>query len=89
MKNLIWIVVAAVIAGGAYLLYSGKSPQEALNEAADAVNAPEALESASEAVGDAVEATTDAAEGAVDAATDAAEGAVDAVTDAAEGAADA
>ena len=55
MKNLIWIVVAVVVAGGAYLLYSGQTPQEAITEAADAVNAPEALESASEAAGDAVE----------------------------------
>ena len=56
-----------------------------MNSAADAVNAPEAVEAASEAVGDAVEAT----EGAVDAASEAtaaeaaetAEATVDTATD--------
>ena len=51
MKNLLWIVVAAVIAGGGYMLYSGSSPKELMNSAADAVNAPEALEAAWDAVG--------------------------------------
>ncbi len=57
MKNLIWIVIAGVIALGAYMLYSGRSVQEIATDASDAVNAPAALESATEAVGDAVEAT--------------------------------
>ena len=77
-------LVAAVIAGGAYLLYSGQTPQQALNEAAEAVNAPEALESASDAVGDAVEATQEAVDEVVDSATDTAEAAAEEVSEAAE-----
>ena len=80
MKNLLWIVVAAVIAGGGYMLYSGFSPKKLMNSAAEAVNAPEALE----AVGDAVEVIEGAVAGAVDAASDAtaAEAAADTATDA-------
>ena len=81
MKNLLWIVVAAVIAGGGYMLYSGFSPKKLINSAAEAVNAPEALESAWDAVGDAVEVIEGAVAGAVNAASDAtaAEAAADAV----------
>ena len=71
MKNLLWIVVAAVIAGDGDMLYSGSSPKELMNSAAEAVNAPEALEAASDAVGDAVEVIEGAVAGAVDAASDA------------------
>ena len=81
MKNLLWIVVAAVIAGGGYMLYSGFSPKKLMNSAAEAVNAPEALEAAWDAVGDAVEVIEGAVAGAVNAASDAtaAEAAADAV----------
>ncbi|ASM71978.1 hypothetical protein SULPSESMR1_01154 [Pseudosulfitobacter pseudonitzschiae] len=72
MKNLLWIVVAAAVALGAYLLWSGRSIQEVATEAADAVNAPEALDSASDSVGAAVEATEGAVANAVDAAGEAA-----------------
>ena len=48
MKNLVWIVVAAIVAGGGYMLFSGKTPTEMASEAADAVNAPAALDSASD-----------------------------------------
>ena len=84
MKNLLWIVVAAVIVGGGYMLYSGFSPKKLMNSAAEAVNAPEALESAWDAVGDAVEVIEGAVAGAVDAASDAtaAEAAADTATDA-------
>ena len=80
MKNLLWIVVAAVIVGGGYMLYSGFSPKKLMNSAAEAVNAPEALEAAWDVVGDAVEVI----EGAVDAASaaTAAEAAADTATDA-------
>ena len=80
MKNLLWIVVAAVIAGGGYMLYSGFSPKKLMNSAAEAVNAPEALEAA----WDAVEVIEGAVAGAVDAASDstAAEAAADTATDA-------
>ena len=79
MKNLVWIIIAALIAIGGYMLYSGRSVQEIATEAADAVNAPAALESATSAVGEAVEAT----EGAVAEAVDATAQAADAVTEAA------
>ena len=60
MKNLLWIVVAVVIVGGVYMLYLGSSPKELMATATDAVNAPAALETASDAVGDAVDATESA-----------------------------
>ena len=85
MKNLIWIVVAAVIAGGGYMLYSGASPKELISDAADAVNAPAALEAASDAVG----AATETAEGAVSGAVEAASAAADAVADTAAAATEA
>ncbi|MEM6940611.1 MAG: hypothetical protein AAF943_11605 [Pseudomonadota bacterium] len=44
MRNLIWIVLAVVILGGVYLLFSGKTPGEAVSEAADAIT-PTATES--------------------------------------------
>ncbi len=87
MKNLVWIIIAAVIAIGGYMLYSGRSVQEIATEAADAVNAPEALESATAAVGEAVDATEGAVADAVDATAEAAEAAADAVTEAASDAA--
>ena len=80
MKNLIWIVIAGVIALGAYMLYSGRSVQEIATDASDAVNAPAALESATEAVGDAVEATEGAVTEAVEATTEAANTAADALS---------
>jgi len=43
MRNIIWIVVAAVIAAGGYMLFTGRSPQEVVNSAADAVNAKRRL----------------------------------------------
>ncbi len=89
MKNLVWIIVAAVIAGVAYMLYSGKSPTEMATDASEAVNAPAALESATEAAGDAVETTTETVTEAVEATTEAASDAAEAVTDAAESAVDA
>ena len=83
MKNLLWIVVAAVIVGGVYMLYSGSSPKELMATATDAVNAPAALEAASDAVGDAVDATEGALAGAVDAASDATAVAAEAAKEAA------
>ena len=80
MKNLLWIVVAAVIAGGGYMLYSGSSPKELMDTATDVVNAPAALEAASNAVGDAVDATEGAVDGAVDAASDATASSAEAAT---------
>lgn len=80
MKNLLWIVVAAVVVGGGYMLYSGSSPKELMDTATDVVNAPAALEAASNAVGDAVDATEGALDGAVDAASDATASSAEAAT---------
>ena len=80
MKNLLWIVVAAVVVGGGYMLYSGSSPKEFMDTATDVVNAPAALEAASNAVGDAVDATEGAVDGAVDAASDATASSAEAAT---------
>ncbi len=67
MKNLIWIIVAAVVAVGVYLVVSGKPAEEAAEAVSGAsVEAPEALESAADATGEAVEAATEAADVAVD-----------------------
>lgn len=100
MKNIIWIIIAAVIAIGGYMLYSGKSATEMATDVSEAVDAPAALENASEVagdavdaaqgvVGDAVDATAEAVTDAGEAVTDAAEGAVEAVTDTATAATDA
>ena len=80
MKNLLWIVVAAVVVGGGYMLYSGSSPKELMDTVTDLVNAPAALEAASNAVGDAVDATEGAVDGAVDAASDATASSAEAAT---------
>ena len=80
MKNLLWIVVAGVVVGGGYMLYSGSSPKELMDTATDVVNAPAALEAASNAVGDAVDATEGAVDGAVDAASDATASSAEAAT---------
>ena len=80
MKNLLWIVVAAVVVGGGYMLYSGSSPKELMDTATDVVNASAALEAASNAVGDAVDATEGAVDGAVDAASDATASSAEAAT---------
>ena len=71
MRNLIWIVVAAIIAIGGYMLWSGKSPTELANDATTAAG------EAADAAGDAVDAVAETAGDAVDAARDAAEGAAD------------
>lgn len=71
MKNVFWIIIAAAIAVGAYVVFSGKSVEEAADEASgQSVDAPAALESASEATGEAVDATTEAADAAPQAVDD-------------------
>ncbi len=96
MKNLLWVVLAVVILGGGYMLFTGKSVTDVVDtvsETANEVDAPAALESASEAAGEAVEAATDAvtetATEAADAVADTAAEAVDAATETATEAADA
>ncbi|MEM6312228.1 MAG: translation initiation factor 3, partial [Pseudomonadota bacterium] len=74
MRNLIWIVVAVVIAGGAYFLFTGQSPQQVVNDVTDA---------ATDVASDAADAVTDTTSSVAETATDAAETAVEAATDAA------
>jgi excinuclease UvrABC nuclease subunit len=84
MKNLIWILVAAVVLGGGYLLFSGKSVDEvveSISPGATEVEAPAALEDAAAAVGEAAEAAADTAAEAVEAATEAASDAAEAVSE--------
>ncbi len=81
MKNLIWVIIAAVILGGGYMLFSGKSPQDIANDISETVDEPDTLQSAVEATGEAVET---AAETTVEAVEDAADTAVDMAQDAAE-----
>ena len=98
MKNLVWVIVAAIIAVGGYVLYSGRSVQEiasdvtatattATNDAVEA--ASEAASDAADVAADAVEATTDAASDAATAVSEAATAVADAVTATTEAASDA
>lgn len=82
MKNLLWIVLAAIVLIGGYVLVTGKSPSEIIDTgSSDAVEAPEALP-------DAVDGATDTANEAADAVADTANEAADAAADAANEAAD-
>ncbi|KNX41913.1 hypothetical protein ROTO_15150 [Roseovarius tolerans] len=87
MKNLIWIVLAVIVLGGGYMLFTGKSVDEVVNDVSGAtqqdVEAPEALEDAAEAAGETADAAADAAGDAVDAAQDTATEAAEAVEEAA------
>ena len=56
MKNLVWLVVAALIALAGYMLFTGKGPQEVAIEASEAINAPEVAEDVTNAAEDAAEA---------------------------------
>ena len=58
MRNLIWIVLAAVVLGGGYMLFTGKSVDEVVDDVTtsmEGVEAPAPLEEAATAVGEAVE----------------------------------
>ena len=98
MKNRVGVIVAAIIAVGGYVLYSGRSVQEiasdvtatattATNDAVEA--ASEAASDAADVAADAVEATTDAASDAATAVSEAATAVADAVTATTEAASDA
>lgn len=103
MKNLLWIIVAAVVLLGGYMLFTGKSVDDVMQgvgDKAEQTGAPAAVEDATKAAGEAAEkakeAATEAAEKAKEAATEAAEKAkeaaseaVDAAKNAAESATDA
>ena len=90
MKNVIWIIIAAAITVGAYLVFTSKTADEAVEEVTGAtVNAPEALDSASEAVGAAVETAPVPNQENVDTATEAATGVVEAAPEAVDQATDA
>ena len=84
MKNLLWIVVAAVIAGGGYMLYSGFSPKKLMNSAAGSGKRTRSIGSCMGRCWNAVDVIEGAVAGAVDAASDAtaAEAAADTATDA-------
>ena len=84
MKNLVWLVVAAVIALGAYMLFTGKGPQEVAAEASDAINVPAVVEEVSEAAEDAGAAITEAADAAGDAVSDVVDDATESANDAAD-----
>ncbi|WP_165375299.1 translation initiation factor 3 [Roseovarius nitratireducens] len=90
MKNLVWIVVAVVVLGGGYLLITGKSVTEVVEEVSQGeIDAPEALEEAKTAAGEAADTVTEAAQEAAEAAGDAAGAAVEAAEEAASDAAEA
>jgi hypothetical protein len=80
MKNLIWIVVAAVIAVGGYMLYSGRSVQEIASDVTE--TAAEAGAAVTETVAETVDAASEAANEAA-AESAAAEAAAAAATEAA------
>ncbi|MGR3619408.1 MAG: translation initiation factor 3 [Roseovarius sp.] len=90
MKNLVWIVVAVAVLGGGYLLITGKSVTDVIEEVSQGkVETPVALKEAETAVGDAAETVTKAAQEAAEAAGDAAGKAVEATENAASDAAEA
>lgn len=103
MRNLVWVALAAVVLLGGYMLFTGKSVTEVVEDATETVEeieAPTALEDAGATVGaateQAAEAVKDTAADAAQSASDAAESveaateeAVDAVTDTANTAAEA
>ena len=55
MRNLVWLIVAAVVLVGGYVLFTGKSPQEIVETVGETVSTPESLESAADAAGEALE----------------------------------
>ena len=85
MKNLLWIVLAAIVLGVGYFVYSGQSVTEAVDSVTETVTEVAPVE----AVTEAAEGVAEAVEGAVDAATETATEAAAAVTEAAEATADA
>lgn len=84
MKNLIWLVVAAVIALAGYMLFTGKGPQEVAIEASDAINAPAVAEEVTEAAEEAADAIADTVDAAGEAITEAVNDATESANDAAE-----
>ncbi|UWR32087.1 hypothetical protein K3759_08880 [Sulfitobacter sp. W027] len=87
MKNLVWLVVAALIALAGYMLFTGKGPQEVAIEASDAINAPALAEDATQAAEEAADAITDTVDAAGEAISDAVDDATESANDAAEPAA--
>ncbi|MFU8835336.1 MAG: hypothetical protein ACNA7F_08700 [Roseovarius sp.] len=72
MRNLIWIVLAVIVLGGGYMLFTGKSVNEVVETVTGTtaeVEAPTALEEAATAAGEAVEAAQEAASDAAAAVT--------------------
>jgi len=84
MKNLVWLVVAVLIALAGYMLFTGKGPQEVAIEASDAINAPAVADDVTQAAGEAADAITDTVDAAGDAITEAVDDATESANDAAE-----
>ncbi|MFG6582882.1 hypothetical protein [Sulfitobacter sp. 1A12779] len=87
MKNLVWLVVAALIALAGYMLFTGKGPQEVAIDASEAINAPEVAEDMTNAAEDAADAIAGSVDAAGEAINDAVDGATESANDAAEPAA--
>ncbi|MFG6567786.1 MULTISPECIES: hypothetical protein [unclassified Sulfitobacter] len=87
MKNLVWLVVAALIALAGYMLFTGKGPQEVAIEASEAINAPEVADNMTNAAEDAADAIAGSVDAAGEAISDAVDDATESANDAAEPAA--
>jgi len=92
MRNLLWVVVAGLVIGAGYIVFTGKSLRELIGQVQDAgqpaVEASGEVEAATNAVQEAAQEGADAAAGMSEEAADAAQDAANSITDAAEGAAD-
>ncbi|WP_411975249.1 hypothetical protein [Sulfitobacter faviae] len=87
MKNLVWLVVAALIALAGYMLFTGKGPQEVAIDASEAINAPGVAEDMTNAAEDAADAIAGSVDAAGEAISDAVDDATESANDAAEPAA--
>ena len=87
MKNLVWLVVAALIALAGYMLFTGKGPQEVAIDASEAINAPEVADNMTNAAEDAADAIAGSVDAAGEAISDAVDDATESANDAAEPAA--
>lgn len=86
MKNLLWIVLAAIVLIGGYVLVTGRTPTEMIDTADEGIEAPAVDETASEpepadSAADEADAAADEAAAEMDAAADEAGAAVETATD--------
>ncbi|MEM9968366.1 MAG: hypothetical protein AAF755_09720 [Pseudomonadota bacterium] len=75
MRNLVWLVTAALIATGGYLLFTGKTVTEVVNDIVNLGETPDVplAETPAQPAQDSADDATDALESAIDEARDAAE----------------